>query len=741
MQNRQTPRVLILFGILALFLLGVWQFGFPSRADGEMAPGSNEEETSAPAGKREIIAGETPPTGEAPEQPKGSDDRPLKDETTEKPRERIGKKPDRTPKPLETDTPPKSPYRWIAVDEYGAPVVEALYQLAVKDRRGFAKVWEVESDAKGLLDLPVEALHKNTRFLALGIEGGEYVVEAKGQDAHEPLLKEPLIRVIPKGTLHIRMVDSKGNPSRVEFSVMLSPLNGDGPNWRPDHLSEPSSLGDLEWKCPPGRYRLSLAMDQRIHHMLSNRPIEQMPFQVQVQPGRETRLMLREPTWISAAWMSSSGDEGEIQAFELLGSLRHLFHSPNPEFRWSYAERPTEDQDTPPHPLMPIGSLARILQGDNKGSLAFLSTRGIRVLPDSHGPRHIQLDALTGDQVRTEFRSLTTAEPTWPMVSKYISVSTARFKHTTPDWLEIVANYENDAAWKRAEARVFLKDDSKPLKIGKLIQPAVLDLNHASRGRSKPPISPGLRWTTTKGQTELSRLQVDLLPSSDLSFAIPTLRQEFRSECGTLGWTPTHRLGVMGIGEWRVPSLRRKQPAPPGFRTFQLQCLQPSGKPAPYAMVQAKGRSSLVRWTGVADAKGRIRLEVLGSGPFWIDSDLIPNPVQLQLDERTPTQQELALVVPMERNRLRIEVSGEGHRDHLQANLTLWDPPRDDPKRIYPLIASEPLHADGTLEMPNLVPADYALELVNSRTNQAIMTQRVQITPRNPNPIAQFFLP
>ncbi len=643
--------------------------------------------------------------------------------------------------------------RWIVVGAFGLEMPGVKFQVLGR-RNGVPFIWDLKSDAKGRLVFPVMENADEMSFVEISVEDENYSVEVLGQAQYEAFARGAVVRVLKKGSLTLWVIDEEDERSDLDYSALLFPAPKHETSWIPRYASPDSMGGETLVKCSPGAYELGIAPKGRPNCSVRSSMIK--PAIVRIQPGRDTHAIIHESTWAETEWKLLGSDAPTSMQLEILGSSQStpnvLGVEGNVKPNWRLPAFPTRGYTMDPRRsrnnmrfyewfLRPVPTIAHVVYGGNGGALALLNfedyasySRG-GSLRLGQGPGHrrsIELDALGGDGVRTTVRSLTKAPQPLQAFDQDLQVTTSRIEYPTPEWLEIKADYSNDSAWLHAEAIVAVAVSPDRLKLAKLMQPQVLDLRNPDAGREAPPSSPGLRWSYGSPHGAIRSLHVDLLANTSLQFPIPVPNRMGGHE-GLLSWTPQSQPGVLGIGEWSVDPKRRRKNPTPGFRTIELRCVDDSGVPAPYAMVQAKSEGRTT-WRGSADADGHLRLQILGPGPFWIDTGLVQYPVQLQVDDRNTSTQTLQLVVPTRESKVHLQVTGNLPLHILKARLSLWRPSREDPKRIFPAYAEENLSPDGRLVFQGLIPGEYKIELFDPRVHGVQQVLRVKITERDREP-------
>ena len=622
--------------------------------------------------------------------------------------------------------------KWIAVDEFGLPVVESAWILIIEEE-GVVRPVEVSTDKQGRFGLHPSKIPADATFRALLSRDGNYVVEWLGQEVHKPLQSELVVRATGTGHLHIRWVPADGAPSKLRYSALLF---APGESWRgylPEQASDRSLGMDVDMDVAPGLYELVLAPEGGILHGVLEQ--DYSPIRIHIQPGGFTNIQLQEPEWNEAEWNVQSSGYPEPMTMSIVGSPRNLplMFQPDMSPLWRRAVRPKTHT---PYLIRPKPTLARLSGTAGDHRFALLRDGFVGLIQGRRSERDVQLDFLAGTQVQTTIHSLTQVPTPLEFLQAQPQDVDGRVSMRTPNWIKVEAEYANDTAWSKVVATVVVNTGKKKLKLASSIKPRILDLDKPEVGRATPPASPGLRWSYEGENSAISHLAVDYLPSRSLHIEVPIPKESGSDFLGTLSWTPDSTPGTMAIGAWQVDPKRRKKNKTPGFRTFQLQCVQSSGEPAPFAMVQAQGISDKLRWSGTADSKGLLRLEVLGSGPFWIDSGLVQNPVQIQLHAKSEPSKDLKLMVPMRHNRIDMFVSGEEDFDlsQLTVRLNLWKQPKEFPGRIYPDIAQGNLNADGQISFQSLVPALYRLEVFDPRFPKNVRSRKVRLSDRDSNP-------
>ncbi|MCP5023605.1 MAG: hypothetical protein GY930_17785 [bacterium] len=744
--------------LFLLALLGLWWIQNDSEGMKAMSADGPDNPASGAVGERTALGPEpqVEPKKVATE-PEDEPGQPGSGQKLKSQRKSKGRRRARRPKKSEKPVAPKVE-GWIVVNAYGQGVSELKFNLhATRGRLPF--LWQVESDAIGRFQLPKEALHEEMRFQAITSEGEDHTLEILDQTLNMAFPKKGVVRVLEKGELLVWVMDKEEQLSDMSYSTLLFPHPKSTETWYPHHGSSQSEGGQTEMSCPPMTYELGLAPEGSSY--LSVRASMLKPALVHIQSGRETHLVISEPDWLENEWSV----RGQVQrsAVQLVvkgstpshSSILSIEQDIAPRWRvpsipkWVFTvgldqgERRVHFHELF---LLPATTIAQVVQGGNGEAIGFLNTDGIRacVLGGSvllgQGPgslRSIALDSLAGVDVKTTVRSLTKFPGLTPAPFSLQEVTRATIKHRTPEWLEIKAEYAKDFDWLRAQATIVLSPNGGKLKLARLICPTTLDLRDPETGRETPPAYPGLRWSYGFPSGEMRRFQVDLLPNADLQFAIPFPRNAGNHE-GLLSWVPQSKPGVFAIGEWAVQPTHRRDYPTPGFRTFNLQCLSETGEAVPFAMVQASSGLGTL-WKGSADGEGRLRLEVLGPGPYWIDTALVQNPVQLQIDHRNTPTHKFQLVVPVQDNEIHLRVTGNLPLHILKARLSIWKPSRKDRERIFPAFAEENLAPDGHLTFQGLIPGKYKIEVFDPRHGGAQHVLQVEVTDRDREPIAELY--
>ncbi len=752
--NRKHPvRLASLFALFLLALLGLWWIQNDSEGMKAMSADGQGHPVSGAVGGRTVLGPEPeaePKKGAT--EPEKEPDQTGNEQKLKSQRKDRERRSTRRPKKPEKPVAPKVE-GWIVVDAFGQAVPELKLDLhAKRDRVPF--LWQVESDVQGRFQLPKEALHKEMRFQAITSKDENHTLEVLDQALNTALPKKGVVRVLEKGELLVWVMDKEGQLSDMSYSALLFSHPKSALAWYPQQGSSQSEGGQTQMSCPPMTYELGLAPEDSPY--LSVQASIHEAALVHIQSGRETHLVVMEPDWQEKEWIV----EGQVQrsAVQLLVQGSTPAHSSILSIeqgiapRWRAPAFPTRgftmgsDLGGPRvrfHELflLPAATIAQVIQGGNGESLAFLNEDGLPVVAHGgsvllgQGPgsmRSITLDSLAGVDVKTTVRSLTRFPEHAPAPSSLREVTRTTIKHRTPEWLEIKAEYTKDSDWLRAQATIVLSPRRDKLKLARLIRPTTLDLRDPETGRESPPAYPGLRWSYGSPSGEMRRFQVDLLPSADLQFAIPFSNYAGAPE-GLLSWVPQSKPGVLAIGEWAVQPMHRRDYPTPGFRTFNLQCVSEAGEPVPFAMVQANS-SQGTYWKGSANAQGRLRVEVLGPGPYWIDTALVQNPVQLQIDHRNTSTQMFQLVVPVQDNKIHLQVTGGTPLHILKARLSIWKPSRKDRERIFPAFAVENLAPDGHLTFQGLVPGKYKIEVFDPRRGGAQQVLQVKVTDRDREP-------
>lgn len=756
MNRKRQVRLASLTALFLLALLGLWW----AQADSEDMNAMSADRQGDPALG---AAGELTALGFEPEaepekgatKPGKEPDPPAREQELKSKRKDKERRNARRPKKPERPVVPKTE-GWIVVNAYGQGVPELEFQLrGTKGRIPFA--WQVESDANGHLKLPEEALHGEMLFQSITSNHQDLTLQVLDQTPDMAFLKNGVVRVLEKGELLVWVMDEEGQLSDLSYSTLLFPHPKDEVSWYPQHGSSQSKGGQTSMFCPPMTYELGLAPKDGSYLSVQASILD--PALVRIQSGRATHLVISEPDWLEEDWILHGQVQRSAVQLMVMGSAPSyssiLTIEQDRAPRWPIPSIPKRgftvnvDQEEPSvhfHELflLPAPTIAQVVQGGSGEALAFLNADGFLAnmgrgsVQLGQGPgslRSIALDSLAGLNVETTVRSLTQLPGHTPVSSSTQKVTRSTIKHRTPEWLEINAKYAKDSDWVRAQATIVLSPNRKKLKLARLIRPMTLDLRDPQAGRETPPNYPGLRWSYEFSSGEMRRFQVDLLPNPDLQFAIPFPRSAKNHE-GLLSWVPQSKPGVLAIGEWTVQPMHRRDYPTPGFRTINLQCLSESGKPVPFAMIQANSGPGM-SWKGSADAEGRVRLEVLGAGPFWIDTALVQNPVQLQIDHRNTSTQKLQLVVPVQDHKIHLSVTGELPLHTLKARLSIWKPSREDRKRIFPAFAEENLAPDGHLTFQGLIQGKYKIEVFDPRTAGVQRVLQVSVTARDREPSAE----
>ncbi len=729
MHNRNAIRGTVLFAILALFFFGMWRFGFLSGDSPAPQLDGGGQYEAGQAGERTIIAGEKRPEP-VDDEPAVSVARP-KDGGTERNRQ-VRRNPGRTEHEVEPDIETDAKvrtHRWLAVDEFGSPIPHALFVLNMR-RGGTRDAWEVKSDAGGILDLPLMALRTRAHFQSLHLDSDAHAVEAVGQIKDSPLLRDTIVRVMPKGVLRIRLVDSEGKDVDHGFKAMLFPRRGMPAHGQPDHVSPPSDGGLLEWNCPAGEYQVVLAPQGAIHHKVFES--WRKAAVVRVHYGLETELRLNVEGLKKRSWPTPQDLQSGPFEVELVGSGQVLSALTTSGLDWKYIPQSMPGFQPSGMHLGAVATPARIISGELAGSLVFVDAGRLFIMPAKKGMRALELGVLAGNQ--TTIRSFSGPPLSYTINDGRVPVVQDRIQCQSPDWIEIQAKFDNDPSWKQATARMQFAYSTDPLNLGKAIAGKTLDLANATPWRSSPPTRPGMRWTTTKGPLDQLVVTADLRSSPSLAFQVPTLVGNGRPADGHLGWTPEHVPGTLGVGTWPLRFSKDRSPAPPGFRTFQIQCVQPDGNPAPHAMVQV--RSSGRTWRGSADSKGLLKLETLGDAALMVDSGLLANPMQLSLDRDSSQQGISTLVVPKAHHRIHIAVAGDGPQDKVTATLSLRYPGGPDDRHVI----RERMGADGELILQGLLPTEYQVEVADLHSHRIGVSRTVKLTALKPNAEVRFEL-